>query len=727
VNFFPLPDQIEPPQNASPGELIAFVMEGLSKIHDDEGAAFFWKPALAQVLRRKLPFTPEQVLQMVKSTAVSKRDFPYRGILKAVEQTPMTPQLAEALRQMRAHVDEFIGGPEMRAVHERIDALLSAGEPPASDPRPVFGPWSAAVVPGLDGELLSLALALKQSEPPAKWRQRAAEVAARIGHERLRDQAVEWLALGPTPGAAGVLMDGKESEFVKGVLWLLPPVADARLTRELARFAEACLKKIPGLGAVSQKAGNACVNVLAAIGTEDAVAQLSRLVRRVRYDTALRLIEEALEQAAARAGLSRDELEERTVPNVDLSADSPKARKERAALLSSHIMRVERLMLTQRAIPYLWWRECYLDQPLLSDTARRLIWQFEADGNVWLGIWWDGRMVDETGSEIAVPSTAIVRLWHPILSAGCAADASGETARSALDPIPLPRGVATVLYWRCWLEDHAVRQPFKQAHREVYLVTPAERESQDHSLRFAKHVLRQHQFQALCEGRGWKFRLLGAFDSHNNPTLSLPGGLSATLEVDFPKADRLSPHAIHLYIETGAVRFRKEGVPCDLASVPPVVFSEVMRDVDLFVGVASVGNVPEMGLEDGPFRDYWQRFAFESSGAAVESRRDVLQRLLPRLSIASRCMLDGRFLAVQGDRALYRIHLGSGNVLMEPGSRYLCIVPGSSTRSGTVDAGQVALPFEGDEQLALILSKAFLLANDKSIRDPAILRQLPSS
>jgi hypothetical protein len=723
VNFFALPAQIEPPEKASPGELIAFVMEGLSQIHRDSGASFVWKSALAQVLRRKLPFTPEQVLQMVNWTAVSNRDFPYRGILKAVEQAPMTPQLAAALGHMRAHVDEFIGGPEMRAVHERIDALLAGGrepgggEPPASGPRPVFGPWSRAVVPGLDGELLSLALALKQSEPPAKWRQRAADAAARIGHERLREQALQWLALGPTPGATGLLMDGKESEFVKSVLWLLPPVADARVTSELARFAEACLKKIPGLGAVSQRAGNACVNVLAAIGTEDAVAQLSRLARRVRYDTAQRLIEEALEQAAERAGLSRDELEERAVPDVDLTADSPKARKERALLLSSHTMRVERLMLTQRAIPYERWREYYLDQPLLSDVARRLIWQFEADGNVWLGVWCDGRIVDETGSEISAPPTASVRLWHPVLCAAPAADSP--------DHVPLAGDVARVLYWRCWLEDHAIRQPFKQAHREVYLLTPAERETRDHSLRFANHVLRQHQFQALCERRGWKFRLLGDFDSHNNPTLSLPGGLSAALEVHFPKAEHLSPHAIHLYIETGAVRFRQEGAPCDLASVPPVVFSEVMWDVDLFVGIASVGNVPEMGLEDGPFRDYWQRFAFESSGAMLESRRDLLQRLLPKLSIASRCSLDGRFLAVRGDRGLYRIHLGSGNVLMEPGSRYLCIVPGSSTRSGMGDARHVALPFEGDEQLSLILSKAFLLANDKSIRDPGILKQLP--
>jgi hypothetical protein len=74
---------------------------------------------------------------------------------------------------------------------------------------------------------------------------------------------------------------------------------------------------------------------------------------------------------------------------------------------------------------------------------------------------------------------------------------------------------------------------------------------------------------------------------------------------------------------------------------------------------------------------------------------------------------------VRGESNEYRIHLGSGNVIMEPGSRYLCIVrgPGDS-------AAAVPLPFDGDTMLAVILSKAFLLANDKGIKDEVILRQI---
>ena len=74
---------------------------------------------------------------------------------------------------------------------------------------------------------------------------------------------------------------------------------------------------------------------------------------------------------------------------------------------------------------------------------------------------------------------------------------------------------------------------------------------------------------------------------------------------------------------------------------------------------------------------------------------------------------------MRGDRFTYRIHLGSANILIEPSGTYLCIVAGGTTPS-------LFLPFE-DDRLALILSKAYLLADDARITDPSILRQLPPS
>ena len=136
----------------------------------------------------------------------------------------------------------------------------------------------------------------------------------------------------------------------------------------------------------------------------------------------------------------------------------------------------------------------------------------------------------------------------------------------------------------------------------------------------------------------------------------------------------------------------------------------------------AVGNDPtwQDGGPNGRYRDYWHSYAFGDLTESAKTRRQVLERLLPRLKIAPRCSLSEKFLVVRGDVRTYKIHLGSGNILMSPNDQYLCIVP-KQTDSKT---GDVFLPFEGDRTLSVIISKAFLLAADSKIIDPTILTQI---
>jgi hypothetical protein len=302
-----------------------------------------------------------------------------------------------------------------------------------------------------------------------------------------------------------------------------------------------------------------------------------------------------------------------------------------------------------------------------------------------------------------------------------------------------------VLAWRRWLERHEITQPFKQAHREVYLLTDAERRTRIYSNRFAAHILRQHQFDALTTARGWSNALRMTMGYSYPPAmLKLPHW---NLRVEFwieDVIDDFNASGTFLYVATDQARFyplnagtnsatdggydtwqrRSEEDALPLDQIPPLVFSEVMRDVDLFVGVASVGNDPtwQDGGPRGAYRDYWQTYSFGELSASAETRRQSLTRLLPRLAITDHCTLADRFLIVRGDLRTYKIHLGSGNILMEPNDQYLCIVPKQGQKVGSI--GQLFLPFEGDSVLAIILSKAFLLANDTNITDPSITSQI---
>jgi hypothetical protein len=55
---------------------------------------------------------------------------------------------------------------------------------------------------------------------------------------------------------------------------------------------------------------------------------------------------------------------------------------------------------------------------------------------------------------------------------------------------------------------------------------------------------------------------------------------------------------------------------------------------------------------------------------------------------------------------------------MAPNDAYLCIVASSKGEA------KIRLPFEGDQMLSIILSKAFMLADDQNITDSSIVSQI---
>ncbi|SBT94243.1 protein of unknown function [Streptomyces sp. DI166] len=341
--------------------------------------------------------------------------------------------------------------------------------------------------------------------------------------------------------------------------------------------------------------------------------------------------------------------------------------------------------------PYGRWRTELAGHPLARTVVRRLIWEIEVAPGDWRAV------LPETADALPeAPDDAAVRLWHPLR-----ADADEVRA------------------WRDRVTEARLRQPFKQAFREIYRLTPAEEETRLYSNRFAGQLVHYPRMFALFRARGWKSGRLGpwAMGDEDVAERVLAAG---EWRIRFFHIWADSPDGAEL-AATDQVRFdrRAEGgwQEAPLAEVPAPVFSEAMRDVDLFVGVCSIAADPDWA-DSGPERAYWQRASFAELTENAEARRDALARLLPRLEIAERCELDGRFLVVRGDLRTYRIHLGSANILMDPDGAYLCVVPDRTKRDG-----KLFLPFE-DERLSLILSKAFLLAADTEITDETIRRQI---
>ena len=270
---------------------------------------------------------------------------------------------------------------------------------------------------------------------------------------------------------------------------------------------------------------------------------------------------------------------ERTPGRSQGSRDDHLAQKER----------IDNLLIEQRTWPVQVWRERYLDHPLVGTIARRLIWKVNGNAATFV----NGEVQDVAGNKVSIDANSMISLWHPV----------GHTA-------------GQVVAWRRQIEALAIVQPFKQAHREVYLVTDAEVRTERYSNRFAAHILRQHQFNALCGARRWKNKLRLMVDDEDlrrsgtgfvgltRPEFWIEG-IGDSFGQDTNEAGsylRLASDQVRFYLigatqkpahaGGGGYRTRAFGTgegginePLRMADVPALVFPEIMRDVDLFVGV----------------------------------------------------------------------------------------------------------------------------------------------
>ena len=267
-------------------------------------------------------------------------------------------------------------------------------------------------------------------------------------------------------------------------------------------------------------------------------------------------------------------------------------------------------------------------------------------------------------------------------------------------------GAGQLAGWQQAIVHQRIVQPFKQAFRELYLLTPAELEFSTFSNRFAGHILDPRVVTRLFQARGWQVQAEGGA----LPMKLLPKfGLTAVFEF---------PDAGHYLAETDVITsdriyFLPHPVPqyrwelpeagrLAVADVPPLAFSEVMRDADLVVSVAQ---------RDGEAR---------LSAEAYQRRGEVVEALLDDLALSG-VTIEGHFAHVQGKLARYRVHLGTAAIHIEPGS-YLCVVPARWGRRHQ----KLFLPFADadDPKLGEVISKILLLLNDNKIKDKSILSQI---
>ena len=248
--------------------------------------------------------------------------------------------------------------------------------------------------------------------------------------------------------------------------------------------------------------------------------------------------------------------------------------------------------------------------------------------------------------------------------------------------------------WQSHLFAEKLVQPFKQVFRELYVPMPEE-SKQSESRRYSGYQIQVKQAAAALRSRGWT-----ASYEDGLQKVFLAQGICVSL---YAQADWFSPSDVEApaieYVQFSRTRYVPDASHLHISDLDPVLYSEVMRDIDMVVSIAFVGGVdPE-------------------TGQSTKELRAAIVRCTAELMKFANVSISGNHVYIKGMLANYTVHLGSGLVRQEGGT-VIPIIPVHSQHRG-----RIYLPFmDEDPKTVEIISKVVLLAEDNKLKDPTILQ-----
>ena len=309
------------------------------------------------------------------------------------------------------------------------------------------------------------------------------------------------------------------------------------------------------------------VHALAQNGSPEALRLVDQMSRKFRFRQVKNAAGEALRHAAEALCISREELEDRLVP------DGPEGmtKKQLKDTLASQKLRLERAMLTPRFWEPLKWRELFVDRPLLRPFAVGLVWGvYEGEERKAAFRYMDdGTFNTAEGEAYLFPESGRIGLVHPL-----------ELSREELAA------------WKEQLSDYEITQPLEQLQRPVFQLEEKEKEElafgrlEDRSLNgltLSGRLLKMGWVRGEIQDAGFfenYYRADGAFGAEL--TFS---GCSVGMENEEVTIGKLYFHRLAPAGSDGGTHaaFQKEN-RCPLKDVDPRYFSEIVRQASAAAG-----------------------------------------------------------------------------------------------------------------------------------------------
>lgn len=534
-------------------------------------------------------------------------------------------------------------------------------------------------------------------------------------------------------------LDPLVAEYMRGLCWIISLVEHERTTRLVGEMMRKCGMLAHG----GPNCFNAGMFALIDLNTMGALAELKRAQQQFRVGVVASFLNKTLEYEIKRRDIDHFDLEEMVFPTFELddcgsrcfevgdssarvtlngkhvsinwfqgerplksrpnhvshfefaALDAATTKKEIEAVITALSNRLERVWLEERAWSLSQFQQWYLSHPVACQIARGLIWIVQTDNGKTLVLPSADGVYGLDGKFVSISEEAKIRLWHPITS-----------------------DLETVSAWRERLVRLKITQPFKQAHKVIYTCGTSE-ESPFRSSRFSGHILRLKKCGDILSRRGWAFKPSLRSVQASVATLRIPR-LKWTANIELSSESLAGEFDIEegvRYVEVKTVYLTDElGNMLNLRTIPPVIFSEIMSEVDTLVNESSLATLTFLSDSLGQkLRLYWTDSRTEDLSPLAMLHCSVLNQILPLL--APHAEVDGRTLKVKGKLGEYRIDIPTGTASTCSGDQTLDF-PGRKPKKLEPPFYR---PFDGDPKLDALLEKASALANDSKIRD-AFLR-----
>ena len=390
-----------------------------------------------------------------------------------------------------------------------------------------------------------------------------------------------------------------------------------------------------------------------------ATQQIMEKSTLVLDDTTIKLVID--EQGKAELEVTKGDKTLKSIPDKYKKNKEVEALKDNKTYLTKQYSRT-RLSLEQAMLSQTLFTAAelgkILEHPVVKAMLSKLV-LFNPDTQA-SGFWQDGKLLSAEGTLTPLKATDKLLIAHPS---------------------HLFYAVQWDLYQK-YLFDKEIKQPFKQVFRELYIPTKDELETSNRSERYQGHQVQPQKTVALLRGRGWTVNYEEGLQKVYHKE-----GFRATI---YAAADWYTPSDVEAPTLEYVVFYNlKDGKEVPMKEINPVIFSEVMRDVDLVVSVAHVGGVDP-----------------EASHSTMQMR-GALARESARLFKLTNVEVKERYILIKNEHGDYSLHLGSG--MISRGGLQINVVAVQSQHRG-----RIFLPFvDDDPKTAEIISKMKLLSEGK--------------